>query len=94
MERPKCGFLRGAIAIDGQFQFPGERQQAGNVVGMLMGNQDAGKIFWGAANGREALADLTRAESRVHEDAGFVGFHVSAIATGSAAKNSEANSHG
>jgi hypothetical protein len=37
---------------------------------------------------------LPRAEARVHKDAGFVGFHVGAIAGGTAAKNGEANSHG
>jgi hypothetical protein len=64
------------------------------MIGMFVGNENAGEIFRRAADGREALSDLTGAKSRVHEDAGFVGFHVGAIAGGPAAKNGEANSHG
>ena len=93
-ERPKRRLLCLAIAINRQFQFPRQREQSANVIGMLVRDENAGKIFRRAANGREALSDLTGAESRVHEDAGFVGFHIGAIAGRTAAKNGEANSHG
>ena len=93
-ERPESGFLRGAIAIDREFQFFRQREQAANVVAVLVGDEDAGEIFGGASDGGEAVADLTCAESRVHEDAGFVGFDVGAVAGGTAAENGEANSHG
>ena len=41
----------------------------------------------------KALADLARAEPGVHEDAGFVGFDVGAIAAGTAAEDGEFDGH-
>ena len=64
------------------------------MVGMFVGDEDAGEIFRRAANRGKSLADLTPAEARIDEDAGFVGFHVGAIAGRTAAENGEANSHG
>jgi len=64
------------------------------VVRVFVSDQNAGEIFRRATDGGEALADLTGAEPGIDQDAGFVGFHVGAIARRSAAKNCEANSHG
>ena len=56
---------------------------------MFVRDQDGGEIFRHPADGGEALADLARAEPGVHEDAGFIGFEVGAIAAGTAAENGE-----
>ena len=67
--------------------------QALDMVAVLVGDEDAGEIFRGAADGGEALADLAEAEARIDQDAGFVGLHVGAIAGGAAAENGQSNRH-
>ena len=47
-----------------------------------------------AADAGEALADLARRKAGVHEDAGFGGFEVGAIAGRTAAENGELDGHG
>lgn len=92
-ESPKSGFLGGAIAVDRKFQFVRKREQTGDVVGVFVRDEDAGEILGRATDRGEALANLAGAEARVHEDAGFVGFHIGAIATGTAAEDGEPNGH-
>ena len=58
-----------------------------------MCDQDGGEIFRHPADGGKALADLARAEPGVHEDTGFIGFDVGAIAAGTAAENGEFDGH-
>jgi len=60
---------------------------------MFVRDQDGGEIFRHATDGGEPLADLARAEPGIHEDAGFIGFEVGAIATGTAAENGEFDGH-
>ena len=60
---------------------------------MFVRDQDGGEIFRHTADGGEPLADLARAEPGVHEDAGFSGFDIGAIATGTAAENGEFDGH-
>lgn len=84
---PRDGCLRFSIAKNWDFKFLGESEQTGNVVGVLMRDENAGKIFWRAANGREALADLARRKAGVNQDAGIFGFEISAIAGRTAAEN-------
>ena len=79
LESPDGGVLGGAVAIDGDVKFIGDAEQAADVVGMFVGDEDGGEIFGCAADGREALADLARRETGVHKDAGFVGLDVGAI---------------
>jgi hypothetical protein len=92
-ERPDGAVLRAAIAIDGDVAFVGEAEQAGDVVGMFVGEQDGGKTLGRAADAFEALADLARGEAGVHEDAGFAGFDVGTIAGRTAAENGEFYGH-
>ena len=86
-------FLRGTVAINRNVQFGGDSDQSLDVVGMFVRDQDAGEIFRHAADVLKALADLARAEPGIHEDAGFSGFDVGAIAAGTAAENGEFDSH-
>ena len=46
----------------------------------------AGQVLRRAANGGEALANLAQAETRVDQHAGLVGFHIGAVAGGTAAR--------
>ncbi len=89
LEGPDGGVLRGAVAIDGNIKFIGDAEQAADVVGMFVGDEDGREIFRRAADGREALADLARREAGIHEDTGFGGLDIGAIAGGTAAEHGE-----
>ena len=82
-----------AVAVDGNAQLVAQRRQALHMVGVLVGDENAGQVLRRAANGGEALANLAQAEARVNEDAGLVGFHVGAVAGGTAAEDGQANRH-
>ena len=86
--------MRGPIAIDGDVQFLVKRPQALHVIGMFVRVQDAAEILRPPADGRQPLAELPQAESRVNQHAGLIGLYVGAIAPGTAAQNSQANRHG
>jgi hypothetical protein len=65
-----------------------------DVIGMLMSDEDARQVLRGPANGGKARANLAQAEARIDEDARLIGLHVSAIAGGTAAEDSQTNRHG
>jgi hypothetical protein len=93
VEQGLDGFVGGLVAVDGDAEFVAERSQSLDMVAVLVGDEDAGQVLRGAAQGGEALADLAEAEARIDQDAGFVGFHVSAIAGGTAPQNRQSNGH-
>ena len=88
------GFAGQAIAINGHLQFCGQAGQAGDVVGMLVGDENAVNAFRGAGDGGEALANLASAETGVNQKAGFRRFQIGAIASRTAAQNCQLNRHG
>jgi hypothetical protein len=61
---------------------------------MFVGDQNGREIFRRASNAREALADLARGKSGVHEDARLGGLDVGAIAGRAAAEDGEFDRHG
>ena len=63
------------------------------MVGMLMRDENGGKVFRRAANGGKPLADLARRKTGVNQHAGTFGFYVGAITGRTAAENSESNGH-
>lgn len=87
------GVVRRAVAVNGNAEFFAKRGQTLDVVAVFVRDEDAGEIFRRAANGGEALADLAETETRIHENARLGGFHVGAIAVGTAAQNRQVNSH-
>jgi hypothetical protein len=60
---------------------------------MFVRHQDGGEFFRRFADAGEALADLQRRKARIHENAGFIGFQIGAIAVGTTAENGELNGH-
>ena len=92
-ERPNRAVLCATIAENGDVKFIGEAKNTGDVVGVFVGDEDGGKIFRRLADGGEAFADLQRGEAGVHEDAGFGGLDVGAVARRAAAENGEGDSH-
>ena len=74
--------------------FPPRGNQARDVVRMLVRDQNASEILWGAADGSEPLSNLAEAESRIDQDAGLFGLNVRAVASGTAAENRQVNRHG
>ena len=92
-ERPDGGVLGGAVAIDGDMKFVGDAEQPADMVGMFVRNENSRKVFGCAADGGEALPDLTRGESGVHQHAGFGGLNVGAVPGGTAAQDGEFYGH-
>ncbi len=78
---------RVAIAIDRDVQFRGEPDEAVDVVGMFVRDEDAGQPFGRATDGGKPFAGLAGAETGVDEQTGFPGFQVGAIAVGTTAEN-------
>jgi hypothetical protein len=93
LERPNRSVLCVAVAINRDVKFIREAEQAGDVIRVFVGDQNGGEIFRRAADSGEALADLQRGKSGVHEDAGFGGLDVGAIAGGAAAEDGEFDGH-
>jgi hypothetical protein len=60
---------------------------------MFVGDENGGEIFRRLADGGEALADLQRREPGVHEDAGFGGLDVGAVARRAAAEDGKMDGH-
>jgi hypothetical protein len=87
------GFLGLAITKEGDAQFGGDDGEALGVVGMLVRQQDAGQSLRGPADAGQALTNLTTAQSRIDQDAGFIGFQVGAIAAGTAPENRKLHRH-
>jgi hypothetical protein len=57
----------------GDFLVARQHRQAGDVIGMLVGDEDGVEVFQVLADGREALAELLHAQAGVHQDARLVG---------------------
>lgn len=93
-ECPDAAVLRAAIAKDWEIEFFGKPQNAGDVVGMFVREQNGGKIFRRASDAGEAFADLQRGKSGVHKDADLIGLDISAIPAGAAAEDGEFDGHG
>jgi hypothetical protein len=87
------GLLRRPVAINRDPQFCAQGGQALDMVRVFVRDEDAGQVFWRPADRRQTLPNLAQAEPGIDQDAGFVGFHISAIPVGTAAKNCQANRH-
>src|SRR3989442_5154096 len=81
------------IAINRDMKFLGQRDQSLHMIGMFVGHEDSGQVLRHAANDGQPLANLASAQPRIDQQPGLVGFDVGAIAGGTAAENSQANSH-
>ncbi|MDB6108688.1 MAG: hypothetical protein JWR69_438 [Pedosphaera sp.] len=93
LELPFDAVLGGTVAVDGNLQLGAEGGESVDMVGVLVGDEDAREAFRRAANGGQALADLTQAEPGIDENAGFGRLQVGTITAGAAAKNRELNGH-
>ena len=92
-ERPDGSILRAAIAKNRNMKFICEAENARDVIGMFVRDENGRKRFRRLADRGEALADLQWREARVHEDAGFAGLHIGTIASGTAAEDGELDGH-
>ena len=81
------GFLREPVAIERDFQFRAEAGKSLDVVGMFVGDQDAGQTFRRAADGGEALANLAATETGIDEDPRFRCFEIGTVTAGTAAED-------
>ena len=72
--------------VDRRLQPLGKLRQAGNVVGMLVGNQDGVDPLRILADRFQALAGLAKAEADVHQQAHLFGGDQSRVAAAAAAQ--------
>jgi len=93
-QRPDRGVLRVAIAIDGNAKLICQAEEAGDVIAVFVSDENGREVFRCPANGGEALADLQRRKSGVHEDARPGGLDIGAVASGPTAEDGEFNGHG
>jgi hypothetical protein len=71
-----------AAAVDRDAEFFRDGGEAGDVVGMLVGDQDGGEGFGIDVDGGQALEGFLTAETSVDEDAGPPGGDQSRVAVG------------
>lgn len=93
LDCPGRGFLCFPITVNWNLQFPGQSEEAGDMVAVFVGDKNGRKIFGRPTNRGQPLADLARGKARVNQDAGVIGLKVGAIACGTAAQNGEFDGH-
>jgi hypothetical protein len=84
---------RRAIAINRDVQLLRNAHQAGNMIAVLVGDENGRQVFWCASNACQAEANLAWAEPGIHQNARLVGFDVRSIAGGTATETREFDSH-
>jgi hypothetical protein len=82
-----------AIAIDWQSKLLRKNAEALDVIAVLVGDENPRQVFRSATDQRQTLANLSGTEPRIHKNTGLIGFHISAITGGTAAKNRQVNGH-
>lgn len=70
---PRNGGSGQERTIDWNIKFAGDGGDAGNVVGMLVGDEDGVEGFGIDGDGGEALEGFLAAQSGINEDAGAAG---------------------
>src|SRR6266568_445243 len=83
-----------AVAIDGYAQLFTQCRKALNMITVLVRNQNARQILRYAPDAGQTFSNLSKAEARINQHAGFFGFHVSAIASRTTTQNRQAHRHG
>ena len=63
------------------------------MVAVFVCDENGGEIFRCSADAGKARPDLARGESGVHEDTGFVGLNIGAIAGRAATEDGEFDGH-
>jgi hypothetical protein len=63
------------------------------MIGVLVGDENPIQTFRRARNGGEPLADLTSGEAGVDQETRLGRFQIGAVASGTAAENSEVDRH-
>ena len=74
----------GPIAVHGNTELLGEGGQSLDVVGVLVGDEDAGQGLGCAPDGCQAETNLAQTEPRIDQDAGLSALEVRAIPGGTA----------
>src|SRR6266446_3547627 len=83
-----------AVTIDRYAQLLTQCRKALYMITVLVRNQNARQILRYAPDAGQTFSNLSKAEARINQHAGFFGFHVSAIAGRTASQNRQANRHG
>ena len=85
---------RDAFLAAGDLQLAGQGPHPADMVGMLVGDKDAGEILGAPANGGQPLADLAQAKAGIDQQTRFSCFQVGTIAGGTAPEYGQTNRHG
>src|ERR1700674_165440 len=85
--------MRGSGHEHGNLQLPGQHQQAGHMVDMLMGDQNGGKRVGIVSRSLHALESFAAGNSRVNEKPGGRTLHNRAVSPAAAGQHRDRNSH-
>lgn len=80
-----------SVAINRNAELGGQHAQAGDVVGMFMGDENAIEPFGGAIEREQCIANAFGTEAAIDEHARAGRFQVRSITAAAAAKNGEPN---
>ena len=86
-------FARRPITVNREMKLLAHPRQALNVIGVLVSYQNPRQVFRHTPNTGQAMPNLTKAESRINEQANLVRLQVRTVTTRTTAKNRQMNSH-
>jgi hypothetical protein len=81
------------IAVNRHIQLGGQRGQALDMIGMFMGDQDAGQCLRGPPDGRQSLPDLPSAKPGINQNTGFATLQIGTVATRTTTENRQSSCH-
>ena len=84
---------RRAIAVDRDVQLFRNPNQPGDMIAVLVGDENGRQVFRCASDACEAKSNLAWTEPGIHQDARLVGFDVRSVTGGTATENREFDSH-
>lgn len=87
------GFGGCSVGVNGQPRLACQHSKGLDVIGVFVGDQDAGEGLRGTTDGGEAGANLSRAQTRIDEEACVSRFEVGRVTGGTASENGELDGH-
>jgi hypothetical protein len=87
-------FARWPIAVNRNTKLFDQLRQALHVIGMLVSDEDGGKVLRRPSDGGQAFADLPQAKARIDENSRLRSLQIGAVTRGTASQNRQTNRHG
>jgi len=88
------GFLGEAIAVNGDVQPAREHAETLGVVGVFVRDENSIQVFRRTSDDEKSLANLTRAQAGIDEQARIIRLEIGGVSAGTAGEDGEARWHG